>query len=171
MNSHKVLGITAAAVVVLTIAAIIAFSHYGLIEPSLSVELAVSATVVALLIKIICQGIVTQAPEFHKQGYDLCIMTLTTTLTGIAAEFGKAYKAGQLDRSQMIKVGIIFLIFIAALLLTLLTTYNSRRFEDAKLLAAANKQAAPKESYGSFLSYLVGMVIFVSNIYVIAKRN
>jgi uncharacterized membrane protein YfcA len=171
VNSHKVLGITAVLVIVLAITAVIAFHSYGLIEISLSVGLAVSATVVALLIKIVCQGIVTRTPEFHKQGYDLCIMTLATTLTAIGAEFARAYTAGHLDRPQILKVGIIFLIFVGALLLTLLTTYNSRRFEDSKVHAAANRLAAPKESYASFLSYISGMGIFVFNIYVIARRN
>ena len=171
MKTDKVLGITAGVVLALTIATVIAFHSYGWIETSLSVELAVSATVVALWIKIICQGIAAKSLEFHKQGYDLCIMTLTTALTAIAAESAAAYNRGQMDRPEMVKVGLIVAIFVASMLLTLVTAYNSRVFEDAKIQAAKNSANPPKESYRSLFSFLAGMAIFVFNIYVIAKRS
>jgi hypothetical protein len=128
----------------------------------------VAAAVVALWIKVYLQKLVFGSVSYYKQGYDFCIMTLSTATTSFATEW-----FGTTGRERL---GVLAVIFVGALIGTLATADFAKEIEaeystaSAPFLKEGKPAPALKEGLRSFFAFIIGISFFIMNIGVVLTK-
>ena len=115
------------------------------------------AAVCAFYIKMFLQDRFTdEQPMFYRNGYDLCVMSLSTGLTAAAAE----YFAPAPEKAK-------FGLFCGAAFLSVLATVFASR--NSKFIKDYRKDQP--EGMHSFITFAVGMALFIVNLFVLVKKS
>jgi hypothetical protein len=156
MKVDKLL-VAAALVLAAGLLTIAGLRYFGLVG-SLSAKayLIVLAAVGVFYIKMFVQDLISDEPKFYRNGYDLCVMTLSTAMTSLAAEL---FSSGEGHEQRLI---LFWSILAAALIGTLLAARNTKYIEK-------HLKGQP-EGFHSGLSFVLGMGLFITNIYALLKR-
>lgn len=116
-------------------------------------------TFAALILKMLISDWGNKKFEWHKHGYDMCIMTLGTSLTTLAYE---------LSKDEWIKKKIIFLglLFLGSMAATLLAGGNSRSIE-----ASAKAHPAVRRPFLEWTNIVLGTVAIGLNLYILVVKD
>lgn len=113
----------------------------------------------ALILKMFISDYAAKRFEWHKHGYDMCIMTLGTSLTALAY----ALASDEFPREQLRYLGLLF---VVAMIATFLTAGNSRDIEKG---ATRNP---PKKCVSLKLTNIVlGIFAITMNLYVLVVKD
>ena len=121
-STKTFVGITSTALVIVAFVAAIRV----LVATPLSdgASLAVGATAIAVLLKILLGYSASKDFDFHNHGYDLCIMTLGTSLTAGASLY--AYDLNKVKSFIL----LIVIAFLMALFFTLMAAINLKEINE-----------------------------------------
>ena len=86
---------------------------------------ALGGAAAALILKMFISDYAAKKFEWHKHGYDMCIMTLGTSLTTLA--YASALDEFQFPREEL---RYLQLLFFVAMIATFVTARNSRDIEE-----------------------------------------
>jgi hypothetical protein len=157
MKNDKMLIVAGIVLLVcmITLAGLRYFGLVGTLSPK--AWLVVIAAVLVFYIKMFVQDLVSGEPTFYRNGYDLCVMTLSTAFTSLAAEF---FSSTPGHDNRLILFSSLLGLAISG---TLLSARNTKYIEK-------HLKGQP-EGFHSGLSFVVGMGLFVTNIYVLLNRG
>jgi hypothetical protein len=120
---------------------------------------ALGGATAALIIKMFISDYGAKKFEWHKHGYDMCIMTLGTSLTALAY----AFASDEFGREQLRYLGVVF---VLAMIATFFTAGNSREIE------VGAKDNPPKKCVSLKLANIVfGIFAIMMNLYVLVVKD
>jgi hypothetical protein len=161
LPAEQKLAATAAATLALVTLAATLLRLNGLVGPFTSRTAgALAGAMFALAIKWILQGLVADDHLFYKQGYDLCIMALSTSLTAFVAVFSLFFfglpAIGDTLRVQTAHFGVLAGgVLIGTGIAAVISKYMNK---------------AKQDGLGSLAIFAIGTVLFVVNIYVVLTK-
>jgi hypothetical protein len=120
---------------------------------------ALGAAAVALLLKMCLSDLAQKKFEWHKHGHDMCIMTLGTSLSALAY----AFASDDFPRAQLRPLGVLF---ILAMIVTILTAGNSREIEEGAAATPTQKCAGLRTA-----NIVVGVFAIMMNLYVLVLKD
>ena len=120
---------------------------------------ALGGAAASLLLKMCLSDLSLKKFEWHKHGHDMCIMTLATSLSALAY----ALASDEFLRAQMRPLGVLF---ILAMILTVLTAGNSREIEEGAAATPINKCTGLK-----IANIVVGVFAIMMNLYVLVVKD
>jgi hypothetical protein len=157
MKTDKLLLI-AGIVLAACIVGMTGLEYFGLVGAlSAKAYLVVIAAVIVFYIKMFVQDLVSDEPKYYRNGYDLCVMTLSTAITSLAAEF---FSVAPGHESRLI---LFSCILVLAFLGTLFAARNTKFIEK-------HLKGQP-EGVHSGVSFILGLGLFVTNIYALLKKG
>lgn len=118
------LFLIAVIVLVVSFIGVVGLRYFNLVGALSGKYLVLIAAVLVFYIKMFVQDLVSDEPKFYRNGYDLCVMTLSTAITSLAAELFSALP-GHDNR-----VAIFSSILVLALAGTLLAARNTKYIEN-----------------------------------------
>lgn len=159
--AERKFAVSAAVILVVVVLATILLRRNGIIGPFTSKTWgALAGALFALAIKWILQGLVADDHTFYRQGYDLCIMALSTALTAFVAVFSLFFfgppTIGDTLKVQTAYFGVLAAgVLVGTGIAAVISKYMNKTKEDG---------------LGSLVIFAIGTVLFVVNIYIILAK-
>jgi hypothetical protein len=123
-------------------------------------QLAIGATTLAVLLKIFLGYFASKDFDFHNHGYDLCIMTLGTSLTA-----GTSLYAYDLNKVK----GFILLIALAFIIAIVFTLTAAVNVAEIKKALASNPSQRPS-ALRTLANLLLGSVSMGFNLLIVISK-
>jgi hypothetical protein len=121
---------------------------------------ALVGALIALAVKWIIQGLVKDDHMFQKQGYDLCVMSLSTSLTAFVAVFVLFFFGpSTIDDALKMQTRNFGVLAAAVSIVTGVAALIMKNIDKNK-----------DEGAGSLIVFVMGSALFIVNVYIILTK-